>query len=255
MIHQNQDPGQGLCEFLLVPGPDFQERNSVLPEYYQKPNEELPVDLIACGEEEAMCHASLFLQGWLPPPPTWPTSSSRSPSKASSKLSTSRIQAGMQGVYSCAWTLQFLKKLGPHTDDVYMNNGPKSWEAILAGFGKLSYLKDFISSFSTSVVFIFEREKGGNVNTLGLFLFPSFGFFFFFLTKIRSCCFLQYISDSRIAWKSFFSTLMYLQRKRLRIFFKSPQKFTHRKLIWLFNPEWCLRIPRAAFGSRLIVIL
>lgn len=200
MIHQNQDPGQGLCEFLPVPGPDFQERNSVLPEYYQKPNEELPVDLIACGEEESTCHTSLFLQERLPPPPTYPASSSRSPSKASSILSTPRIQAVMQGVSSCAWTLQFLKKLRPHTDDVYMNNGPKYWEAILAGFGKLSYLKNFISSFSTSVVSIFEGEKGGNVNTLGLFFSQVSGsFLFFFLTKIRSCCYLQYISDPRIA--------------------------------------------------------
>lgn len=63
MIHQNQDPGQGLCEFLPVPGPDFQERNSVLPEYYQKPNEELPVDLMHAGRRRPRATLLCFCRG------------------------------------------------------------------------------------------------------------------------------------------------------------------------------------------------
>lgn len=47
MIHRNQDSGQYLREPLLIPGPDFQGQNSILPEC-QKPNQELPEDHIVC---------------------------------------------------------------------------------------------------------------------------------------------------------------------------------------------------------------
>lgn len=57
------------CEPLPIPGPDFQEQNSILPECHQKPNWELPEDHIVCRKVGAICRASLPLGGpWSPPP-------------------------------------------------------------------------------------------------------------------------------------------------------------------------------------------
>lgn len=107
----------------------------------------------------------------------------------------------MQGVSSCAWALQFLKELGVTTDNIDMNNRINYSKAILADFEKLSHFKDFIESFSTSVVLTSGRQKEGSLNILDslINLFFQDSEFVCFLTKIRSHWHLQYNSDSRIA--------------------------------------------------------
>lgn len=123
-IRQNQDPCQCLCEPPPVPGPDFQEQNSVLPECHQKPNEELPGDHIVGGEEGPPATSLCSCRGRGHLQPACPASWSCSLSRASS-YQIPESKQGCQGVPGWARALQVLKKLGPHPDRIRISHGIK----------------------------------------------------------------------------------------------------------------------------------